>query len=228
MGKTKTILLQVLIGLIPVTYYLFVWNNLPETVPTHFNAKFEADDFGSKSEMLYIILFIFALSIGVTLLLNNLNKVDPKRRYSGRSSLLIKISWTLTIFFSIMSGFMVYTAINYIPGNPNEISPKYVFALLGLLFVALGNLINNVKPNYFVGIRTPWTLNDEENWRLTHHMGSKLWFFGGLLMILLILLLPGQYATLIAAITIIPLVMIPVIYSFYIFKQKKKGITNRN
>src|SRR5688572_30900710 len=134
MKKTTTILLQALIGLVPVLYYLVVWNNLPEIIPTRYNVKFEADNFGSKSEMLGIILMVFAITIGVSLLVNNLNKLDPKRRFSENNSLMIKISWTLTIFLSLFSCLMVYVAVNYSPGNEIGFSPKYFFVVLGLLF----------------------------------------------------------------------------------------------
>jgi uncharacterized membrane protein len=80
-----------------------------------------------------------------------------------------------------------------------------------------------VKPNYFVGIRVPWTLDNEENWRLTHHLGSRVWFFGGLLMFILTLILPAQFASYIMVFGIIPMIIIPVAYSFYIFRKKKSS-----
>lgn len=221
MKKSITILLQSLIAMIPVIYILAIWNNMPESLPMHFNAKFEVDNFGSKSEMLALVIFISALVIGVSLLINNLHRFDPKRKFQGYSILMAKISWTLTVFLTIISLFMIYVSANYPDINTDW--HKYFLAILALLFVALGNLINNVKPNYFVGIRVPWTLDNEENWRMTHHLGSRIFFFGGLLMFILILSLPGQFASYIMAFGMIPMVVIPVGYSYYIFRQKKKS-----
>lgn len=222
MKKAKTILMQALIGLIPTVYLLSIWNNLPESVPTHFNANFEADDFGSKSEILGIVLFMFAVTIGTSLLVINISKFDPKQRHSSNNSLIVKISWATTIFMSLISCFIVYTTENYTHKNMVGFSPKYIVALVALLFVVLGNFMNNIKPNYFVGIRTPWTLDDEENWRMTHHLGSKVWFFGGLIMFILVMLLPAEYAAYITLFSIIPLAGIPIFYSFYLFRQKQK------
>lgn len=222
MNKTKTILTQALIALIPTVYLLSIWNNLPESIPTHYDLNFVADNFGTKLEMFGIILFMYIIAIGTSLLVLNLNKFDPKQRYTGNNSLLIKISWATIIFISLIAGLIVYQTEHYTQGNAGGLSPKYMIALITLLFVVLGNLMNNIKPNYFVGIRTPWTLNDEENWRLTHHLGSKLWFFGGLIMFALVMLLPVEYSSRIMIFCLIILVGIPVFYSFYIFRQKQK------
>lgn len=222
MKKAKTILMQALIGLIPTIYLLSVWNKLPESVPTHYNLDNKADDFGSKFEMLGIIIFMFAVTIGTSLLVLNLEKFDPKKRYVSNNSLIIKISWAVTIFISLISCYIVYSTENYAQTKTSEISPKYIVALVALLFIALGNFMNNIKPNYFVGIRTPWTLDDEENWRLTHHLGSKVWFFGGLIMFVLVMCLPTEYVSYVTSFSVISLAGIPIFYSFYLFKQKQK------
>src|SRR5690606_30794093 len=112
---------------------------------------------------------------------------DPKKRYASNNSLIVKISWTVTIFISLISCYIVYETEHYTQKNTSGLSPKYIVALVALLFVVLGNFMNNIKPNYFVGIRTPWTLDDEENWRMTHHLASKIWFFGGLIMFALVM-----------------------------------------
>ena len=59
-----------------------------------------------------------------------------------------------------------------------------IFVIIGLLFAFLGNYFKTIKPNYFIGIKTPWTLENEEVWKKTHLIGGKLWFIGGLLMAL--------------------------------------------
>ena len=222
MKNAKTILMQALIGLIPTIYLLSIWNNLPENVPTHFNLDNKADDFGSKFEMLGLILFMFAVTIGTSLLILNLDKLDPKKRYVNNNALIVKISWTVTIFISLISCYIVYSTEHYTPTKTSDISPKYIVALIALLFVVLGNFMNNIKPNYFVGIRTPWTLDDEENWRMTHHLGSKIWFFGGLIMFVLVMFLPIEYVSYVIGLSVIPLAGIPIFYSFYIFRQKQK------
>ena len=80
--------------------------------------------------------------------------------------------------------------------------------------------MNNIKPNYFVGIRTPWNLEDETNWRKTHHLASKVWFFGGLIIGLLILLSPRTLASYILIIGTMPLALIPIYYSWSLLQKR--------
>jgi uncharacterized membrane protein len=54
--------------------------------------------------------------------------------------------------------------------------------------------MKNVKPNYFFGIRTPWTLESEDNWKQTHHLASKIWVWGNILLATTILIISNNYA----------------------------------
>ena len=222
MKKSILILWQSLIGLLPTFYLLAIWNKLPQIVPTHFDSNMVANDFGHKSEVLGTILFIFCVSTGVSMLILNLNKVDPKQRFASSNPVIQKISWVITIFMALITLFIIYQTQYYPRSNKTGLSSKYFFALISLLFAVLGNFMNNIKPNYFFGIRTPWALEDDENWRKTHHLSSKLWFFGGLLMVALIVILPLSYTHSILIGGIIPLAIIPFVYSYNLFRQKQK------
>ena len=72
-----------------------------------------------------------------------------------------------------------------------EIGMRYVFAGVGLLLCLIGNYMHTIKPNYFAGLRLPWTLNNEDNWRKTHLLAGKLWFVGGLVIAILCLTASG-------------------------------------
>jgi uncharacterized membrane protein len=102
-------------------------------------------------------------------------------------------------------------------------SPSIVFVLIGLLFMALGNYFKVIKQNYFLGIKTPWTLESEEVWKLTHILAGKLWIIGGLLIVILSLIIPENinfyfFLSITAIISIVPIV-----YSYFIFKKLKKS-----
>jgi uncharacterized membrane protein len=222
MKKLQIILLQAIVSLIPVFYLLMIWNNLPESVPLHYDGQGKAKSFGSKPELLAVLLFMFAISVGMSLLLININKIDPKKRFPDNSKLPFKISWVVIIFITLMSTYIVYDTENYIKTNGTAFSVKYIMVLSCLLIAILGNFMNNIKPNYFVGIRTPWALEDEENWRLTHRLGSKIWFFGGLAMMILMIVLPDSASEYVMLGGLIPLVGIPFWYSYNIFSKKRK------
>ena len=55
---------------------------------------------------------------------------------------------------------------------------------IGILFLFIGNELPKVKSNFFMGIRTPWALCSEENWRRTHRLGGKCFFTAGIILIL--------------------------------------------
>ena len=223
MNKIKTIAGQILVTMIPLGYLYFIWNTLPENVPTHFNGHFEADKFGTKSDILTALLIMALVSIGLSLLINNLNAIDPKKRYPDENSLMTKISWTIVIFISLLLLIIVYTTKNYGQADISSFFHKSIFILVALIFTVLGKFMANLKPNYFIGIRTPWTLEDGDNWQKTHQLASKIWFWGGLLTIMLILIVPGDYSHYIFLCTIIPIALIPVIYSFQLFREKKRN-----
>jgi uncharacterized membrane protein len=201
---------------IPFVYLAFVWNTLPEKVPIHFDIHGEPDDYGTPRTLLLILLFVAVITFGVTLLLTNIKRIDPKHS-ANSATLMRKISLFLNFFFSAVMIFIVY-----ISSTGKTITPGFLLAGLGLLFAFLGNLMNNVKPNYFVGIRTPWTLENEVVWRKTHHLSSRLWFFGGLCAAVLVLILPDTAATAVFITTICVLVTVPLVYSYLVYKDLKK------
>jgi len=83
----------------------------------------------------------------------------------------------------------------------------------------MGNYMHTIKPNYFAGLRLPWTLNNEDNWRKTHLLAGKLWFIGGLVIAILCLVVPGTAAIVLFFIATIVLILVPVIYSYRLYKQ---------
>lgn len=222
MNTKKTLLIQVLIATLPFVYLYILWQHLPEKVPMHFNAQNIADSYGNKSELLVMSLFLFGVTIGVAALILNINKIDPQQAEKTDLSLMRKISWVLVIFLTLMQFLILHQIANYQPQQPDTNGVKWVFLLITLLFVVLGNLMQNIKPNFFVGIRTPWTLSSEDNWKKTHRLMSKIWFFGGLVMLLLILVLPAHYSFTVFIIGIIVLTIIPLGFSFLYFQKEKR------
>ena len=99
---------------------------------------------------------------------------------------------------------------------------KLLLPTISIFLSLMGNLMINIKPNYFVGIRVPWTLENEDNWRKTHRLGGKLWFAGGLVAAILTIALPYQYAILSFICIIGILVIIPVGYSYLYFKKHQQ------
>jgi uncharacterized membrane protein len=79
----------------------------------------------------------------------------------------------------------------------------------------------NIKPNYFAGLRLPWTLNNEENWRLTHRLAGKLWFTTGILLLILAFLLPASWLVFVFMGMVFVTVIVPVLYSYRMYAMRK-------
>lgn len=199
---------------LPFIYLAYIWNKLPEKVPMHWNIKGEIDRFGEKSELL-LIPILLPLLFYITLLV--IPKIDPKNKISKMGNKYQHIKILLTTFMSILALFIIYTAKNQALANPN-----YIVLLIGILYIILGNYFKTIKPNYFIGIKTPWTLENETVWRETHKLGGKMWFVGGIIIVLSSLILNKQQNfTLFMIITGI-ITLIPVAYSYLKHKKIEK------
>ena len=206
-------LFVVLLTVAPFCYAAMIWSQLPETVPTHFDINGNPNGFSSKNTALLPIFFMMALGLGVYFLINNIEKIDPKRANQLSKDTFNKIALLVVIFMSGLSIYIVHSMLQSTTGS-------FLFVLMGLFFAALGNLMHSIQPNYFVGFRLPWTLSNDENWRKTHQLVGKLWFGGGLLIAFAALLLKSQQAIFFMIAVLIMVCIIPIVYSFRLFKNK--------
>jgi uncharacterized membrane protein len=224
MKNRETLLLQWLITLIPVIYYLSLWNLLPEEVPTHYNFNLKPDDFHSKEFMLGILIFMGLVVVGSSAAIVNGNSIDPKRKTAQPDSILKITSWVVTVFITLIMFLIVLMTKNYCIKQPIESYEKIIFIVLCLFFICLGFLMKNVQPNYFFGVRTPWTLASDDVWKKTHLLSSKIWVWGNLILGTIILIIPNNYSAPVFISGILLLTAIPVYYSYRLYsKEEKKG-----
>ena len=211
MEKFKKEIPFLAIALIPFAYLIYIWNRLPEKVPMHWNGAGEIDRYGDKKELLVMLFMLVGITYFVFLIIPS---IDPKQKLQNMGNKLNNLRMILTLFMSGLAVFILYSV------QQKTSNPSFVLAIIGLLFAFLGNYFKTIKPNYFIGIRTPWTLENEEVWKKTHLMGGKLWFVGGLLMALTFVL-PNkiQFYTFIGIVTVITIV--PIVYSYLEFKKIK-------
>ena len=119
------------------------------------------------------------------------------------------------LILMLMSGLSIYIIHSTLESSIGN----FLFVLLGLFFAALGNFMHSLQPNYFVGIRLPWTLENADNWRKTHQLASKIWFVGGLAIALLALFLSAQVSVFVFFGMIALMVLIPVVFSYQEYKR---------
>jgi uncharacterized membrane protein len=202
------------IVLLPFIYLAYIWNQLPEKVPMHWNIKGEIDRYGEKMELI-IIPILLPLLVYIIFLV--VPKIDPKNKLNKMGNKLQTIKVLLTTFMSILALFIIYSAKNQSFANPN-----YIILLIGVLYIILGNYFKTIKANYFIGIRTPWTLENETVWKKTHKLGGKLWFVGGIIVVLTSLILDKEPNVTVFLIITGIITIIPIVYSYIIFKNEIK------
>ena len=209
--KTEIIPFLLLIFTFALSFYFY--NNFPETVPVHWNLKGEADNFGPRWVaailMPMVILFLYIMFLVLPLL-------DPrKKRYKQftKTYHVIKISLVFFMFIVyLISGFKI---LGY--NIPIEV---WMPSMVGILFMVLGNYISKIKNNWFVGIRTPWTLSSEEVWNKTHRLAGKIFVIGGLVMISIQFISASLQMT-VFFIMIATMVLVPIVYSYLIYLKNE-------
>jgi uncharacterized membrane protein len=202
---------------LPYVYLTTIWNKLPDQVPTHFNMEGVANDWSSKTALLFIP---GALGIGIYFLMLIIPILDPKKKIQQMGDKYYTLRFILTIFFSILATYLLNVSNTGSLKNPNML-----FALIGMLFAMLGNYLQTLRPNYFIGIRTPWTLENEQVWKNTHHLGGRLWIVGGALITILAFFIKNNHVySNIFGVLILLMVIVPFVFSYSEFKKEENNL----
>lgn len=206
-------LVAFIVCVIPFIAWFALRDSLPEKLPIHWNAEGQVDGWTRKEKLPLFILMMTGISALTYLLLRFIKRIDPKRTAQLNEGIATKIGVGVITFMTAVNLLLL------IPKDETFNMTKAVLVMVSLLFTFLGNLMYNIKPNYFIGIRLPWTLENEENWKQTHRIAGILWFGGGILCASLALLLQPKATFPIFIIVTVILVLIPSIYSFVLFKK---------
>lgn len=202
------------IVLLPFVYLAIIWNKLPQKVPVHWNIRGEVDRYGEKTEM---ILIPVLLPLLVYLIFLVVPKIDPKNKLNKMGNKLNSLKFVLITLMSGLALFLIFSA-----QHQNFTNPNLIFVFVGLMYLVFGNYFKTIKANYFIGIRTPWTLESETVWKETHRLAGKLWLAGGLLVIISALFLDDKMNVLNFFIITGIITLVPAVYSYFIFKKENK------
>jgi uncharacterized membrane protein len=201
---------------LPYVYLAMIWSKLPDQVPTHFNLAGNPDDWSSRTALLFLP---GALGAGIYLLMLLIPFLDPKRKLRQMGSKYYTFRFLLSGFFSVFAIYLLY-----ISSTGSMRSPNLLIALIGLLFALLGNYFQAVRPNYFIGIRTPWTLENENVWKKTHLLAGRIWMVGGILIAAICFFITNNLALAILFGTLLSvMVIVPLGYSYLEFQKELRG-----
>ena len=196
-------------------FALAVYARLPERLPTHWNAYGEVDGWTDKP---LGALMLPLMATGTLLLIRLLRRVDPRSgnidRFHGEWFLVNNL---IILFFALLE----VATLGYALGWPVDVG-RVVPVGVGLLFVGLGNYLPRIRSNWFMGIRTPWTMDNERVWRATHRVGGRAFVAAGLVMALAALLPAGVRAWVIGA-AVAAAVVVPLVYSYVAYRRDLAG-----
>ncbi|AZQ43671.1 SdpI family protein [Nonlabens ponticola] len=206
----------IILTILPFIYLAFIYAGLPDQVPMHFDLEGNVNRYGHKSELWILPAATTGL---IYFLLKYLPAIDPKKQIEKMGSVWIKLRLGFAAAMCIIAVFGIYYIDLKAAGDTISIGIQWIYAAVGLLFLILGNYLPSIKSNYFVGIRTPWTLENDQVWRATHQLGGYLFMAAGALIIISALTLTDQWTFYILLGTTIVITLTSFIYSYTEFKK---------
>ncbi len=208
LSKKEVFPLTIIIVCFVVGFYLYP--QLPEQVPSHWNAQGEIDDWAGKN---FTVLFFPSLTLVIYLLMTFIPLIDPLRRNYHKFAIpYFFFRLTLVLFFCLLYLYTLYSGLGF-----NININYFIIPAISLLFIIIGAFLPKIKKNYFVGIRTPWTIHSEEVWDKTHKVAGKLYILAGLISLVGLLFINQAIFIFITAIILAAL--ISVIYSYLVFRK---------
>ncbi len=188
---------------------VLLYPHLPTQVPGHWNIHGEVDAYYPKA---FGAFFPPLLALGLYLMLLFLPLIDPKRsNYQRFSGAYTAIRWGLVFFMGVLYVVTILVALGY----PVKVGLA-VKAMVSVLFLIIGNFMGQFRHNYFVGIKTPWTLANEEVWQRTHRLGAKIWVAGSLVC-LAMAPVSAAWGAYVFFTSIMVMVIVPIVYSYLFF-----------
>ena len=202
----KVLLVTSIVILLPVLAGLFLWNQLPEQIPSHWNAAGEVDGWSSKPFTVFGMPLILLAAQWLCTLGTG---ADPKKN-NHPPKILHLVLWIIPVLSAVLHAVIYTTALG------KEVRMEVVMPVfIGILFTIIGNYLPKCKQNYTIGIKIPWTLSSEENWNRTHRFAGRLWVICGIA-----IMLTGFFGGFWVFLPVVILmVLAPVIYSYLLYRK---------
>lgn len=196
--------------LLPIVIGLILWNDLPSQIGTHWGVNGEIDGYSSKA---FAVFGLPLILLGVEwLCVFGTMKLDPKAK-DINPKMMSLVLWIIPIISIVMS------SVTYMVALGKQIRvPLIIITLMGIVFIIIGNYLPKCKQSYTMGIKLPWTLESEENWKKTHRMAGVLWVIGGI-----VILATAIFESFVVFFSVVALmVIVPTVYSYLYYRKEKK------
>lgn len=189
------------------------WGQVPHgaRVPTHWNIRGEADGYSTKT---FGLLFPVVTAGLLTLLIVFGPRFDPRRRNIERSTDALVATAAAVNFVMLVIGVVVV-----LEGSGSSIeTSRIVFGAVGLMLAVIGNYLPKTRSNFFLGVRTPWTLSSERAWAKTHRVGGRIMFATGVTMTAAAVALGAPVAAAVLGLGVVAELLTTTVYSYLVWK----------
>lgn len=202
--------IHILFFLAMIISALCLYNKLPENIPMHWNAGGQIDGYGSRNTI-FILPVTYLIIYLLLLFLPTIDVFKENVKKSFKNYFGIRLS--MGLFFLVL--YLMILLTNFFKF---DLARMLVIAIC-MLFASIGYFIKDIKRNYFAGIRTPWTLNNERVWNETHNRSGKLFILGGIILAIITLFVSMIIAFYLVVSLIILISIYSVAYSYVLFKR---------
>ena len=210
-NNTAILVITSIVCLLPIILSIVVYNDLPERIAIHWGTSGNPDTYVPK----YVAAFglpplLTLISIFSKVMLFN----DPKRANTSKMTQLILL-WIVPVISLVLVPVTLYIAMGVmIP------IPVIVPLIVGIIFILCGNYLPKNRQNYTIGYKTPWTLDNPDNWNKTHRIAGILWIFGGVVLICQAFVsFENTVWAILSLVIVVVLVIIPAVYSYILYKK---------
>ena len=192
-----------------------------ENIPVHWDADGTADRFADRQEAMFMLWLIPGMASLGAMVFAVLPQLEPMRDNLFKSRKAYNATWisTMILFVGIHSG-MAYMMLQSRPEDvaSNEFV-RLVIAGTGVLFIVLGNYLPKTRQNWFLGIRTPWTLSSEYTWEKTHRLAGRLFVLVGFVCLIGAFVLEGVALAFLVGGAAVSTALFSVGYSFVVYRN---------
>jgi uncharacterized membrane protein len=215
MSNRTTLIIVAILIVASTLAGLLLWNQLPEQMASHWGANDQVNGYMSKFWGVFLMPII---TITMLLLFLVIPSIDPLKAN------IVQFRDYFNTFIALITAFMVYIyglTLAWNLGYTNFRMSTAMLPAMGLLFIFVGVMVGKAKRNYFIGIRTPWTLSSDKVWDETHRIGGKLFIASGVLSLLGAFF--PDYAFWFIMVPVMGTALFTVVYSYVLFQREPKA-----
>ena len=215
--STRITLIVSLVLIVAATLVgILLWNQLPEQMASHWDVNDQVNGYMPKFWGLFLMPLV---TLGMLALFLIIPEIDPLKAN------ITQFREVFNLFIALIIGFMIYVhglTLAWSLGYHNFKMSMAMLPFMGLLFIAIGFMLRKAKRNFFIGIRTPWTLSSDRVWDETHRLGATLFMVSGALAVV-----GGFFGGIVAFwMLFVPLIgstLFLLVYSYVLYRRETKG-----